>query len=98
MSQRAASDKNSCSALVYKQRMALSDMCCACFELDQHDKSFWRKKGVDTKLICHKIYPEKAIGWKPIFEGKDYWQVYKQSKKENEGTYVYVDCKIIIFI
>jgi hypothetical protein len=45
--------------------MMANSICRACFELDQHAITFWRKRSVDTNHICHFLHPEKVNKWQP---------------------------------
>jgi hypothetical protein len=77
--------------------MMEKDMCRACFELDHHDRSFWRDRSTDTKQICHFLHPEKANGWEPLYESNAYWKDYESFQdddgmtrnKERESQYIY---------
>jgi hypothetical protein len=77
--------------------MMANSMCRACFELDQHDITFWGKRSVDTKYICHFLHPEKVNEWQPHDASNAYWKDYEnlqddgmtRSKNSSLNMFIY---------
>ena len=48
--------------------------CPPCWEQHNMSDSFYRNRNISSKGCCHRLYPEKVEGWKPIISDGPYWK------------------------
>jgi hypothetical protein len=64
-------EANSCRKIKFVSQFSF---CPPCWEQHNMSDSFYRNRNLSTKGCCHRLYPEKAEGWKPILADGPYWE------------------------
>jgi hypothetical protein len=63
-------EANSCQKIKFVLEFSF---CPPCWEQHSMSDSFYRSRNLLTKGCCHRLYLEKAKGWKPILADGPYW-------------------------
>jgi hypothetical protein len=63
-------EANSCRKIKFLTQFSF---CPPCWEQHNRSASFYRNRNLLAKGSCHRLYPEKTEGWKPILADGPYW-------------------------
>jgi hypothetical protein len=64
-------EANSCRKIKFLSEFSF---CPPCWEQHNKSYSYYRNRNLLTKGCCHRLYPEKVKGWKPIVLDGPYWK------------------------